>query len=178
MSDIKKYLPKKDSENLSKAYMNLYKKLVRAYQSNGNSVGQSQFNAMCTLREIITAHETQKDNNAIKFLVELYNTHKSVVAKQTMISSNKDEIEPIGEEGYDEVISAIHNFEQQIINSVAENPVVKLKTALRINRGHTKTFIDWVNETATNEDIDRLEHDLAYFGKMYRNFVMQQKYNK
>ena len=178
MKQEQKKISKELQARLSKAYMNLYNTLVQAYQSKGNPRGQSQFNAISVLREIMSLHAQNQDAPAISFLTKLFNTHKGIVAKNTMLSDNKDVLEPIEGDFSEKVNSAITNLELEISRAKSDETqnltetTLVLKHCPPIKRG--RNFYDWVNATATEADINKLENDPAFFGKLYNKYIMRQ----
>ena len=61
-------LTKETCANLSRAYMGVYRAFVNAYQSRGITRAQSQFNAICVMREIMMSHKEDIKNNWMLFL--------------------------------------------------------------------------------------------------------------
>ena len=172
---------KKLQADLSRVYMFLYKKLVAAYQSNGNSVGQSQFNAICVMHTILMAYGTDSRNPAVKFLFKLYNTHRGVVAKKTMISPNKDDvITPVPKNSAFAVACAISLLEDKILSTYAQSltTLYRLPTSsVPIVKNYDmpkRNFHTWLGNTANPADIQKLQRDPKYFGQLYNKYVMRQ----
>ena len=174
-------LTKETCANLSRAYMGVYRAFVNAYQSRGITRAQSQFNAICVMREIMMSHkEDIKNNPALKFLTELYNTHYKIVSKKTMLSPNRDKIEPITIDDGGCVLNAINNFENAIVAANSSNVLCVFKkvanTPVPIQKLAKQNFSSWLDNSANDADITKLENDPAYFGKLYKRYVMRQSH--
>ena len=178
-----KDISKTAQANLAQAYMYLYKKLVSTYQSNGDSVGQSQFNAICAMRAILSAYDTHSKKTAVKFLSKLYNTHRGVVAKKTMISPNKDDvIIPVPQKCGFGVALAISKLEEAIFLTYAPSlptlyqlPSISAPIVVKDEKPK-RNFYTWVRSTANPADIQKLQHDTRYFGQLYNRYVTRQKH--
>lgn len=176
-------ISKQDEASLSRAYMHLYKKLVTAYMSDGNSGGQSQFNAICVMREIVMGVVSQNisgNDGVTKFLAKLYNTHKGVVAKRTMLIPDQAEICPIENDCATQVNNAISEL-VNVIHDVSTRNVLAVfeKGNARQNilpNKKSKSFEQWLNTEANPADVDKLMHYLPYFAKLYNKFVMRQSH--
>lgn len=101
---------------LDKAYMRLYDALVDMYKADKQPCGMAQFNAIQDMYMVVSAVACgpRKIVPGMVHLVMLYNTHKSVVAHNTMVSKNKDKIMPIIVDYIENLDNAITNFEQAI----------------------------------------------------------------
>lgn len=101
---------------LDKAYMRLYDALVDMYKANKQPCGMAQFNAIQDMYTVVSAVACgpRKIVPGMGHLVTLYNTHKSVVAHNTMASKNKDKIMSIIVDYIENLDTAITNFEQAI----------------------------------------------------------------
>lgn len=172
-------LTKETRANLSRAYMGVYRAFVNAYQSRGITRAQSQFNAICVMREIMMSHkEDIKNNPALKFLTELYNTHYKIVSKKTMLSPNRDKIEPITIDDGGCVLNAINNFENAIIAANTSNVLCVFKKVENtfVPKHAKQNFASWLNNSADDADIKRLQKNPAYFGELYKRYVMRQSH--
>ena len=175
---------KKLQADLSRAYMGVYRAFVGEYQSRGFARAQSQFNAICVMREIVTAHQGVKDNPAIKFLTTLYNTHSKIIAKKTMLSPDKDKIEPITITNGTTVLAAISNLENAIA-SARPNVLCVLKKFPNAARTFAQkspslkskqNFSAWLSNAASEADITKLQNDPRYLGKLYNRYVNRQSH--
>ena len=176
-----KNISEKTQADLSRAYMGVYNAFVDVYQSRGFARAQSQFNAIRIMHEIMMAHKDTADNPAIKFLNELYNTHSKIIAKKTMLSPDKDKIEPVSvADGGANVLQAINNFESAIA-AVGPNVLCILKKVSNIcNFSAQKkpgiNFSSWLDISVSDADITKLENDPRYFGTLYHRYVMRQSH--
>ena len=169
---------------LSTAYMQLYKALISQYQSQGQILGQSQYNAMRDIHEFIAARIDKINTPAIAFLAHLFNTHKPIVEKQSMQSPHKDDMAK-SDAPYDAntVAIAIKNLEEKIsvVNSnsfVAETTDTAhgyVSHAQNSNKKSRLTFQQWLEFAATPTDLNKLAHDPHYFETLYNKFIMRQK---
>ena len=180
MNKMGQNLSDKSVSGLARAYMYLYKKLVSAYQSNGNSVGQSQFNAICVMRTILSEFGKDKKNPAVKFLSKLYNTHRGIVAKKVMVSPNKDDVVVTVPENSGLAIAlAISELEDAITSGWAPTltTLCRLPTvAIPQNPAKRPNFVSWVGKEVSLTDIKQLQKNPAYFGKLYKRYVMCQSH--
>lgn len=171
---------KKLQADLSRAYMGVYRAFVGEYQSRGFARAQSQFNAICVMREIVAAHKDATDNPAIKFLNDLYTTHAKIVAKKTMISPNKDKIEPITVAKNSTLMAALNDLEKAIAsarpNVLCTFKKVKNTTALSIQKKTAQNFSSWLDDAASEADITKLQNDPRYLGKLYNRYVNRQSH--
>lgn len=169
---------------LSTAYMQLYKALVSQYQSHGQILGQSQYNAMRDMREFIAARIDNINTPAIAFLARLFNTHKPIVERQSMQSPHKgDMANPDAPYDTNAVAFAIKNLEEKI-SVVNSNPFVAETTDTARNyvsqvlkrKGKSRlTFKKWLEFDATPTDRNKLANDPSYFETLHKKFVMRQK---
>jgi len=174
-------ISKKQTETLAKAYMRVYKAFVNAYQSKGVTRAQAQFNAICIMRKIIMTHQNQKDNPAIIFLNKLYNTHRKIVAKKTMLSPDKNEITPKTLNVGTTVVAAMNDFEMIIATTtlnfrLSSKKAPSLPNVFVPKKKPKRNFSSWLNDTASPVDIDKLQNDIGYFGKLYKRYVMRQSH--
>ena len=179
--EMKNYnLSKETRADLSRAYMGVYKAFVNAYQSRGIARAQSQFNAICVMREIMMSHTDTKDNPAIRFLTDLYNTHYKIVSKKTMVSPNKDKIEPITADDGGRLLTAINDFENAIVAATTPNVLCVFKkiknTSVTTQKKTKQNFSSWLDNSANDADITKMQNDPTYFGKLYRRYVMRQSH--
>ena len=175
-------ISKKLQADLSRAYMGVYRAFVGEYPSRGFARAQSQFNAICIMREIVAAHKDATDNPAIKFLTILYNTHSKIIAKKTMLSPDKDKIEPITITDGTAVVTALNNLEN-VIAMAQPNVLCVLKRVPNVARAFAQkspslkpkqNFSSWLDDVASEADITKLQNDPRYLGKLYNRYIMRQ----
>lgn len=98
MINDKNLLTTEEKHNLCTAYMELCAALENVFKQIGYSVGESYYNTGVVMGEMlrgcvdaINAGDARV-TPAIRYIVRLYNVHKRVLAKKSMLVPNKDEI--------------------------------------------------------------------------------------
>lgn len=79
-------------EQLTTAYMNLFDAMTAVYLANDLSQGESLYYATGAMRNLLSE---MPQTPRSKFLVALFNTHKTTVAKKSMLAAGMAE-KPIG----------------------------------------------------------------------------------
>lgn len=175
-------ISKENSAQLARAYMNLYKILVRTYQQKNKTNGQSWYNAVNDMNKILMIHkDEQKKDPVIEFLFELLKSHKKVVAKKCMQSLNRDNIVSVKNNCTDNLQTAILKFEHAIQNIKLQNNGLHAKTKAtnvvptypHITRS---SFYDWLEKSVDITDIEKLEADPRQFEILYNKYIKQQKH--
>ncbi|MBP5485297.1 MAG: hypothetical protein J6Y07_01165 [Alphaproteobacteria bacterium] len=174
-------LSQKSKIKLSEAYINLYDAFVAAYESNGVTSEQSQYNACCRMYEIISAHESTDFKPAIKFLRKFHNSRYSTTAKKIMEPVQADdETKPtnLAIITTDTILDAINDLENAIamtlpsILCILKKPTNAMRSLVKPTQKSKQNFSEWLKDT----DIDKIRQDPRYFGVLYHQYVMRQGY--
>ncbi len=169
---------------LAHAYQNTYDAFVKAYLAKGKTQGESRFNASCRMKQLISAHENEKDNPVIMYLRSFNDSHYSAEAKKLMDPKrNMDQIDPasLDVDMTDAIIDAINNFER-VITAVSPNVLCVLRktgapdTNPQNMQKMRSDFSSWLDNTINDNEFAKLEKDPRYFEKLYRRYVMRQSH--
>lgn len=177
-------ISKENAEKLERAYKKLYAILVRVYLHQNKTNGQSWHNAIGDMDKILNVHNAEKETNpVIRFLFELFKSHKSTVAKKCMKSPNRYNVVSV-KKSYTsgELQTAILKFEQ-IIKVVTQQSVTSSHQAETPNilptmpiYGRAQPFYDWIEKTIDPADIEKLEADPRQLEILYNKYIKQQKH--
>lgn len=79
-------------KNLAAVYQSLYDSIVDAKLAKGMTNGQSWHTALYDMGKLLKNQEQQNENPiAMEYLRQLFNTHKKVQSKKSMLANNRDE---------------------------------------------------------------------------------------
>ena len=158
--------------------MGLYCAFVQVSQSAGISRGQSWYKAIEAMRRVLTSSGLDSNGPSMKFLSKLFNTHKSVVAKRSVLSTHRDEILS-GNQGnkdndldtaYSELEKAVALIDLKYREITSDSPV-SICSPHAVHKTQPD-FYEWLGYTAT----DAVETDPRQFANSYRKYVMRQKH--
>ena len=100
-------------EQLTRAYMNLFDALVDVYTASNLSMGQSLYFATGIMRTILS---DLPRSPASEYLIALFNTHKTTVAKKSMLMPDA----PTTPDGMVVMPNKVHKVEATLSNLAAE----------------------------------------------------------
>ncbi len=127
-----------DQGILLTAYMNLFNTLVKKFQAEKMSLGNSWCNALCEMRKIVVDMRKNSPNKSTRYLQNLYNSQNDSTFKKMMESEDKDKIKIPQEPGetlhakaktaHNELKAAIESVEnaQMLIAPKKDNFVMTL----------------------------------------------------
>ena len=163
-----------DKQKLATAYMHLYDALVLQYRSKNMSCGESWYNALCEIKEILVKHNAADIKPAMDYLMEFHKTHNKTQSKKIMISPHKGEyIESIDNAPVSaDVKSALAEFEQTITNVTHPNVLVTIEHPMN-PAPYANSFYGWAS-TLPDDQIKLLENDPNEFARQYRKFILHK----